>query len=89
MGKHIFVDLESDSGRGSGLVREIARLTRTHPRKLGTFSAALVVAAAAFWAVMLTTPPVAEAVSADMGVNVFEMMRNAAKDLPVSEYDTH
>ena len=56
-------------------------------RTIVLFAAACMVATGAFWAVMLTTPPVTSAAQPS-GIPVFEMMRTAPANLPVVGYDT-
>ncbi len=55
-------------------------------RKLAMFAAAVGLASAAFWAVILTAPP-QTAAAQPQTVPVFEMMRNAPLDLAGLEAD--
>jgi hypothetical protein len=57
-------------------------------RTIVLFAAAFMVATGAFWAVMLTTPPLTSAAEHSSGVPVFDMMRIAPATLPVVGYDT-
>jgi hypothetical protein len=57
-------------------------------RTLVLFAAACLVATGAFWAVMLTTPPVTSAAQPSGSVPVFEMLRIAPANLPVERYVT-
>jgi hypothetical protein len=61
-------------------------MTMPSKRTLVLFAAACLVATGAFWAVILTTPPLTSAAE-NSGVPVFEMMRNAPA-LPVVGFDT-
>ena len=57
-------------------------------RKLTLSAAALAMATAAFWAIMLVSPPQSSAAQTEAsGVPVFEMMRHAPADLPALEAD--
>ncbi len=57
-------------------------------RNVALFSAACLVATGAFWAAILTTPPLSSATEHSFsGLPVFEMMRTAPA-LPVVAYDT-
>jgi hypothetical protein len=62
-------------------------MTMPSKRTLVLFAAACMVATGAFWAVMLTTPPVTSAAQPSR-IPVFEMMRIAPANLPVVGYDT-
>ncbi len=52
-------------------------------RKLPLFLVALIVAAGAFWATMLTTPPQTEAAQPSASLNINDLM--IGKDLPVAD----
>jgi hypothetical protein len=54
-------------------------------RRVSLFVTALAVATGAFWATMLTSPPVTEA--ADPGFSILELHRNAPLSLPITEAD--
>ena len=54
-------------------------------RRLSLFAAAFAVATGAFWATMLTSPPVTEA--ANPGFSLLELHRNAPLSLPLMEAD--
>ena len=63
-------------------------MTMPSKRTLVLFAAACLVATGAFWAVILTTPPLTSAAEhSSSSVPVFEMMRNAPV-LPVVGFDT-
>jgi hypothetical protein len=53
---------------------------------IGAFVAGLALATAAFWSVMLTSPPVT--VAAQEAFSIESILRNAPRDLPVIEADT-
>lgn len=55
-------------------------MTSTFPRKLTLLAASFLLAAAAFWAVILTDPPKTEA--AGNAIPVMEMMKRAPLSLP-------
>ena len=57
-------------------------------RTIVLFATACLVATGAFWAVMLTTPPVTSAAEPSTSLPVFEMMRSAPATLPVQGYVT-
>ena len=52
--------------------------------RLGMFAAAFGLATAAFWATMLTSPPVTEATTIS-GITSAEIERSAPKDVPIQE----
>jgi hypothetical protein len=54
-------------------------------RRFSVFAAALVVATGAFWATMLTSPPVTEA--AAPGFSILELHQKAPLSLPMTEAD--
>ena len=64
-------------------------MTMPSKRTLVLFAAACLVATGAFWAVILTTPPLSSAAEhSSSGVPVFDMMRIAPATLTVVGYDT-
>ena len=68
--EHLFAGLK-------GLKLEVPSLSPAAKRRTRIFGAALVLAAAAFWAIMLTSPPITEAEDASAGLNMVETLRNA------------
>ena len=73
-------------GLVSDATQSLPELSPGAKRKLSVFAAALVLATAAFWAIILTYPPQTSAAGIT-GVPVFEMMRTAPLDLPGLEAD--
>jgi hypothetical protein len=64
-------------------------MTMPSKRTFVLFAAACLVATGAFWAVILTTPPLSSAAGhSSSGVPVFDMMRIAPATLTVVGYDT-
>ena len=55
-------------------------------RRVSLFGAALAVATGAFWAIMLTSPPVTEA-AATPGFSIHELHLKAPLSLPITEAD--
>ena len=53
--------------------------------RVGLFATAVIVATGAFWATMLTSPPVSEA--ANQGFSIHELHLKAPLDLPTTEAD--
>ncbi len=65
------------AARPSGKTRRSARIA----------GAAFVVAVAAFWAVMLVSPPVTEADEASSGIDPLGIMMKAPRNLPIQQFE--